>query len=304
LTTLTRSIGAVAGFSMHDWTIDQWTRAVDAARRDERKLEALIAAAANIDSALARGAQLRAKRHLRVLAPPESDSRGPGAPSNAATRVIPADFGQLIISGLEDCVEFDLDERALKSLLDQARRAGKQAAADILSSLIIYRARSARTLLLKLADGEISRLEDTVWRWLWSYAILKQDLEVVAVLQRKSLVPRALLDQLRALEAPTSAEGAHGWLYLLQEEGATPTIVKVGMTTKTVEQRVAQLNSSTSQHRYLRLVKQWPTRDPRCAESRAHDALARCRVSESREFFQIDIDEAVNIIDSVLREVD
>lgn len=85
-----------------------------------------------------------------------------------------------------------------------------------------------------------------------------------------------------------------GYVYILTNE-AMPGLVKVGKTTRTPEERAVQLfvtgvpqpfEVHTSFH------------SPNCdrLEQVAHEALAEFRVSDCREFFQCDPEEAFNAV--------
>ena len=92
-----------------------------------------------------------------------------------------------------------------------------------------------------------------------------------------------------------------GWIYILSTR-QFPKWLKIGMTTRTVEQRVRELNGATGVVVPFGAWRCWRVSDPTAAEELVHDALREYRVRVDREFFEIVIHRAVEIIDGVLRE--
>ncbi len=82
-----------------------------------------------------------------------------------------------------------------------------------------------------------------------------------------------------------------GWLYVLANP-AMPGLCKVGMTTRTPEERAAELHDTGSPAPYA-VAAAWPVDDVRAAERDAHAALARYRVSDQREWFRVSVPAAV-----------
>ena len=82
-----------------------------------------------------------------------------------------------------------------------------------------------------------------------------------------------------------------GWLYLMTNP-AMPGLVKVGMTTRSPEERAQEL-ASTGVPMPFTVAAAWPVDDVRAAESAAHAALARHRVDDAREWFRLSADQAI-----------
>lgn len=76
-----------------------------------------------------------------------------------------------------------------------------------------------------------------------------------------------------------------GWLYLLTNP-AMPGLVKIGMTTRSPEERAQEL-ASTGVPMPFHVSAAWAVDDVRAAERDAHEALARYRVSDQREWFRL-----------------
>lgn len=95
---------------------------------------------------------------------------------------------------------------------------------------------------------------------------------------------------MRAVEA--------GWVYVI-ENPAMPNICKIGMTTRTPEERAQELHGTGSPAPY-RVVAKWPVADVRAAEQAAQAALARFRVSDAREWFNVPARAAVARVEGVL----
>lgn len=85
-----------------------------------------------------------------------------------------------------------------------------------------------------------------------------------------------------------------GWLYILTNP-TMPDLCKVGMTTRTPEERAAELHDTGSPTPYT-VAKAWPVDDVRAAERDAHAVLARYRVSDEREWFRVSVPKAVKAL--------
>ncbi|MGR3640097.1 GIY-YIG nuclease family protein [Alterinioella nitratireducens] len=85
-----------------------------------------------------------------------------------------------------------------------------------------------------------------------------------------------------------------GWLYILTNP-AMPDLCKIGMTTRTPEERAAELHDTGSPAPYT-VAKAWPVDDVRAAERDAHAALARYRVSDQREWFRVSVPKAIKAL--------
>lgn len=95
-------------------------------------------------------------------------------------------------------------------------------------------------------------------------------------------------------------EGA-GWVYLLSTR-ELPDLLKIGMTTRTVEDRVREINGATGIAFPFGVRRCWRVRDPATAERLIHVVLAAHRVRSDREFFRATYGQAAAIIDGALRE--
>ncbi|MBA85238.1 MAG: hypothetical protein CML60_10465 [Rhodobacteraceae bacterium] len=82
-----------------------------------------------------------------------------------------------------------------------------------------------------------------------------------------------------------------GWLYVLTNP-AMPGLCKIGMTTRTPEERATELHDTGSPAPYA-VAAAWPVDDVRAAERDAHAALARYRVSYQREWFRVSVPAAI-----------
>lgn len=91
-----------------------------------------------------------------------------------------------------------------------------------------------------------------------------------------------------------------GFLYALTNP-AMPGHIKIGMTTRRPEDRVAELSSATGVPARFELAYSRAFENARLAETMVHDRLEQrgLRVTQAREFFQITVDEAVAAIDEV-----
>lgn len=86
-----------------------------------------------------------------------------------------------------------------------------------------------------------------------------------------------------------------GILYVLRNK-SIPGLLKIGFTTRTIEERVAELGASTSAPTPFEVLFYFACSDPQGDESLAHKALRKYRVNQQREFFQISETKALEIL--------
>ena len=85
-----------------------------------------------------------------------------------------------------------------------------------------------------------------------------------------------------------------GWLYLLTNS-AMPGLVKIGMTTRSPEERAQEL-ASTGVPMPFHVAAAWAVDDVRAAERDAHAVLARYRVNDQREWFRLSVPAAIKAL--------
>lgn len=88
-----------------------------------------------------------------------------------------------------------------------------------------------------------------------------------------------------------------GFVYVLINP-AMPGLAKVGKTTRTPAQRLAELSSATGVPSPFILAYEQPVADCHAAEQFVHSELERrgCRLSEGREFFSAPLHEIVSVV--------
>lgn len=119
------------------------------------------------------------------------------------------------------------------------------------------------------------------------------------LLLRRLPVPRCLavfLGYARVKDEPDA-----GWLYYLSTREQRG-IAKIGMTTRTVEERVREINSATGVLDPYGVRACWRVSDPRLAETLVHAAFRPYRIRADREFFRIDYHAARELVDRLLRD--
>ena len=89
-----------------------------------------------------------------------------------------------------------------------------------------------------------------------------------------------------------------GWIYALTNRSLNG-LYKVGMTSKTPEDRAAELSAATASPTPFFVVYAKETDDIRTAENDVHNILSDFRVSDNREFFKTSLFEVVKAIDYV-----
>lgn len=94
-------------------------------------------------------------------------------------------------------------------------------------------------------------------------------------------------------------DNQHGWLYILSTK-SQPNILKIGMTLRTVPERISEINSATGVLYPLSARTVYKVKDAKAAERRVFQLLSDYRVRRDREFFEIPFIEAVRIIEEEL----
>jgi hypothetical protein len=93
-----------------------------------------------------------------------------------------------------------------------------------------------------------------------------------------------------------------GYMYILSNP-AIPGLLKIGFTNRDVKDRVAELSSATAVPKRFEIEYYCLTRDVEEVESRVHQHLSAHR-APGKEFFSVSLIEAVELIDSLVRNVE
>lgn len=91
-----------------------------------------------------------------------------------------------------------------------------------------------------------------------------------------------------------------GWVYILSSR-ELPDLLKIGMTTRTVEQRSQEINSATGVAIPFGVRRCWRVIDPQKSERMVHEALAEYRLRGDREFFRVPFSVAIERVAETLR---
>ena len=83
-------------------------------------------------------------------------------------------------------------------------------------------------------------------------------------------------------------------MYILSNP-SYPGLLKIGCTTRLVEQRVAELNSATGVPSPFTIKATFQVSDPRTVETKIHAELAKYRLN-NKEFFRLSVPKAVEIV--------
>ncbi len=92
-----------------------------------------------------------------------------------------------------------------------------------------------------------------------------------------------------------------GWIYVLSTR-EWPALLKIGMTTRTVERRAREINNATGVAIPFGVRRCWRVADPGRAERLVHGALQRYRLREDREFFKVSFGVASQSIEAAIRD--
>lgn len=96
-------------------------------------------------------------------------------------------------------------------------------------------------------------------------------------------------------------EADAGWIYVLSTR-ELPQLLKVGMTTRTVEARVQEINRATGVAIPFGVRRCWRVVEPARIEKLAHETLLEFRLRGDREFFSAPFVVAAKMLDTAIRE--
>ncbi len=89
------------------------------------------------------------------------------------------------------------------------------------------------------------------------------------------------------------------FIYVL-ENFLMPGLVKIGRTERSVSERAGELSSHTGVPTSFVVVKEYAVENSIEAERIIHQRLSDYRVSDNREFFKMEAEDAMEIIESIL----
>lgn len=92
----------------------------------------------------------------------------------------------------------------------------------------------------------------------------------------------------------------HGYIYILSTREARD-MLKIGYTTRSVEDRVREINSATGVPIPYGVRAMWVVKNAREVEGKVHELLDEFRVRRDREFFDLDFKVAFALIRDYVR---
>lgn len=96
--------------------------------------------------------------------------------------------------------------------------------------------------------------------------------------------------------------GRSGFIYILSTR-SEPRYLKIGMTRRTVEQRVKEINAATGVMIPYGVRAAWRVADAERAEREIHSLLADHRVRDDREFFEIEYNHASRLVNDYINKL-
>lgn len=96
-------------------------------------------------------------------------------------------------------------------------------------------------------------------------------------------------------------EPGAGWVYVLSTREMNQ-ILKVGMTTRTIQERVREINRATGVAIPFGVSAFWRVSAPAKAEKLVHETLDEFRMRGDREFFKADFGVALRMLDAAIKE--
>lgn len=95
-----------------------------------------------------------------------------------------------------------------------------------------------------------------------------------------------------------------GYIYILSNKYyRNGNLLKIGMTSRTVDKRVGELNRAFGVPEDFSVVFKKQARVPSVAEKEIHRRLSRYRINKSREFFLVDSSVAIDAVTDVCKKL-
>jgi hypothetical protein len=91
-----------------------------------------------------------------------------------------------------------------------------------------------------------------------------------------------------------------GYIYILSNP-AMKGLLKIGFSTRSVQERIAELNSATGVPMPFQIEASFVSDDPEAHEQQIHSQLAEYRV-KGKEFFDVPLSKALKVIESVCKK--
>ena len=100
-------------------------------------------------------------------------------------------------------------------------------------------------------------------------------------------------------EKPLYTGENSGYIYIMRQASMEPNIFKIGLTTRNTFEREKELSNTSVPDKFITLA-QFSSKDCFEAEKVIHEKLSEYRISEKREFFRLDIQQAYSVISQIV----
>ena len=132
----------------------------------------------------------------------------------------------------------------------------------------------------------------------------KDDVEDQILADRRFLQNIGTLTHLNIFlgDGTVAEDPSGGYIYILSTRENRDNL-EIGVTTRSAEQRVKEINSATGVLVPFGVRHLWNVKEPNETERRIHELLADYRIRNDREFFQIDYHTAKRMIDSLIKSM-
>lgn len=94
-----------------------------------------------------------------------------------------------------------------------------------------------------------------------------------------------------------------GFIYVMRNAQYDKNVFKVGLTTKTTNERASQLSSASGVIDHFHVMEEWQVNDCKLAEKIIHEHLDKYRVTNRREFFKCEYKEIFKVIHEVVENI-
>ena len=102
---------------------------------------------------------------------------------------------------------------------------------------------------------------------------------------------------MRCTDVLMSYVSVSGYIYILSNP-SMKGLLKIGLSTRSVQERVAELNSATGVPMPFEIEAYFVSSDPEAHEQKIHAMLAEYRV-KGKEFFDVPFPKALRVVESV-----
>jgi TPR repeat protein/DnaJ-domain-containing protein 1 len=158
------------------------------------------------------------------------------------------------------------------------------------------------THIMKIINQAYAVLSDPIQRAAYDEELRQKEAKIQqassAQTKPSQSEPPAQEKSVKSPKTPQSSQKGTGWVYILSNK-TFPNLVKIGMTTKTPEERAKGLDNTGLPYRYVVEYK-IRVNNHHKLEQAVHRDMKYCRENKGKEFFRCTVEDAIKSINKII----